>query len=165
MRPYRKEEELFKYEIGGKTYIQRPLVLGQIRQLIGQLGGLKIYPGSGGVGIIFGLGEKLPSLLAVALTEEGKSPKEKNVEEMAKEIEFEIDPETAIKVVEDFFVCNPTSSILERIGKLRKLIKTKTGSKSSSSSSPEETSSKETPSSGDILPENASPSSDIASEA
>lgn len=66
---------MFKYIIDGKTYIQKPLVLGQIRQLIGHLKGLEIKPGSSGVGIVFELGDQLPAALAIVLVEEGKSPK------------------------------------------------------------------------------------------
>jgi len=151
---------MFKYEIGGKTYIQKPLVLGQIRQLIGHLKGLEIKPGSSG-NIIFELGDQLPVALAIVLVEEGKSPKRETEEivQFSEELEYLIDGDTTLRVVEDFFVCNPTFSILERIGRLKKFMTAKnpTGSKNPSSSSPEETSPKETPSSGELPPESPSP--------
>jgi hypothetical protein len=81
------------------------------------------------------------------------------IEQLAKELDFLIEGETTLKVIEDFFVCNPASSILERIGKLGKslgLIR-ETGSSRPSSSSPEGTSSEETQFSGDIPPQSASP--------
>lgn len=152
---------MFKYIIDGKTYIQKPLVLGQIRQLIGHLKGLEIKPGSSGVGIVFELGDQLPAALAIVLVEEGKSPKREmeEIKQFSEELEYLIDGDTTVMVVEDFFVCNPISSILERIGRLKKFLTAKnpTGSKNPSSSSPEEISPKETPSSGDTLPENVSP--------
>jgi hypothetical protein len=64
------------------------------------------------------LEEKLPIVLAVVLTEKGFSPREKVITEVASEFEFDIELETIIKVIEDFFDCNPIASFLERINKL-----------------------------------------------
>lgn len=147
----------FKYTIGDKTYIQKPLVLGQIMQLIKIIDGLKIPSGINTLGLIAALGDRSPLALAIVLTEEGKSPKDKDIEAFSKEIQFDIRPEEAIKVVEDFFDCNQVPSLLKSLSDLVGKITAKIGSKSSLSSSPEETLPKKTKSSGDIPSENASP--------
>src|SRR4030042_716835 len=143
----------FKYEIGGKTYIQRPLVLGQVRQICDLLQDVTI-PGNADMAVIIGiLGDGMPEALGM-------------VPALAEEIEFEITGEQIMQVIDDFFSCNPIASYLERLtGMLnaaRKKVIKRTGLKKSASSSPEETSPKGMPSSGDTPPESASPGSDTA---
>jgi len=152
----------FKYDIGDKAYIQKPLVLGQIRQMIECLKGTTIQSFRP-LEIFNQLKDRMPMLLAIVLTGEGKSPRDKNLEEMAEEFEFSINIGTAIEVIEDFFDCNPTASVMEKLeGMQIKIMSQISGlSKKSSSSSQEEISPSETESSGDTLPKNASPSSDI----
>ena len=152
---------MFKYEIGGKVYIQKPLVLGQIGQLLDCLKGTAITSFNP-LDIFNELRDQMPGLLSIVLTEEGKSPGDKDLEKMAGEMEFSIDIDTALGVIEDFFDCNPVASIWKRLnGMPQKIVRRlPVGLKSSSSSSPEETSQSEMKSSGDILPENANPSPD-----
>ncbi len=139
------------YRIGGKTYEQRPLVLGQLRQLLAVLGDVALPADAGALGLVAALGEKLPLALAVVLTEKGQSPAGKDLPAAAAEIEFAISPETALEVVEDFFDCNPIASLLDRaaqmIGKLQTRV-VPPPSTGSLSSSPAATSAKETASSG-----------------
>jgi len=140
-----------KYEIGDKIYIQRPLVLGQIRQLIDLLSGVTIPAGADAYGLIRALGESLPKALAIVLTEEGKSPREKDLREAAIELEFAITPEQTLEVVDHFFDLNAISSLLSRIAETAEKAgerMTKTGSPRSASSSPQETSRSETGSPG-----------------
>lgn len=107
-----------EYAIGGKTYIQRPLVIGQVKQMAGILGGLQI-PRNGSVSeLIDILGAKLMPAVAVVLTENAKSPRDKDIEALAAELEFTMTPEDLVRVIDDFFVLNPISSLLERIGAL-----------------------------------------------
>ena len=93
---------------------------------------------------------------------------ENEIAALADELEYLIEPETIIKVAEDFFVCNPVASILRLNGMLegisRKMAMPQIGSLKPAPSSREETSPSETKSSGDIPPENPSLSSDIAGE-
>lgn len=103
------------YEIGGKTYIQRPLVLGQVRQLLDVLQGAVIPGNVDALGLVSVLGDKLPLALAAVLTEEGQSPRGKDIPALAGELEFAISPEQAIAVIEDFFAGNPLVSFLERL--------------------------------------------------
>ena len=148
-----------EYDIGGKKYIQRPLVLGQMLQISEVLKGVKTLPVNPAEALR-ALGDKMPKALAIVLTEEGQSIKDKDLEAISKEISFSIDMDTMFKVIEDFFVCNPISLNLDKFtGAMQRISeKAKTGFKSSSSSSREETSPAETKSSGDTPSENVSPS-------
>ncbi len=150
----------YKYEIGDKTYIQKPLVWGQITQLTTLLQDIEIPEDINVQSMVLILGGKLPQALSICLTEEGKSPRDKDIQKLASEIEYEIEAETTIEVIEDFFDCNPVASILEKLsGMIRKITESisKAGLKKSVSSSQAETSPKEIKSSGDIPPKTANP--------
>lgn len=148
----------FRYEIAGKVYVQRPIVLGQLKQLMGIMRGTILPKELNATGVIAVLGEKLSEAVAVVVCEEGTSLKDKDVLRLAGELEFNIEPELALKVIEDFFICNPVSSLLERLtGVMEKvnLSMAKTPSTGSSASLPKETSQSKTPSSGDSRPRSA----------
>ncbi len=113
-----EEEKTFEYEFGGKTYVQNELVWGQVKQLASVLKGIQIEGNLTILKIIEILGVKLSSALAVVLTEKGTSIKDKNIEKMADEIEWSIPIKTKIKVIEDFFFCNPTALIFEKLAGL-----------------------------------------------
>jgi hypothetical protein len=152
-------EQKYKYQINGKTYVLKKMVLGQMRQLIEVLKTIRISEGMGTAGLIAALGDKLPIALAIVLTEEGKPIKDKNLKEMAEEIEFNIDLDLAVQVIDDFFALNPIASLWEKIqGLLEGIGKkmTKTDSTNSSSPSAVGTSPKEMPLSGDLPSTNAS---------
>lgn len=138
------------YQIGSKTYEQRPLVLGQLRQLLQLLCDVEVSLERGALGLVAALGDKLPKALAVVLTEKGQSPADKDLDAAAAELEFAISPEQALEVVEDFFDCNPIVSLLDRVGQMiGKLEKQARNSLTASlSSSPTATSASVTPSSG-----------------
>ncbi len=106
---------MFTYEVNGKTYVQKPLVIGQVKQLLNALRGLEAPQGMTSVDLIELLGDKLPSIFAIVLTEQGTSPKDKDIASLAEEFSFDFPLETAIKVVEDFFGCNPTHLYLEKL--------------------------------------------------
>lgn len=149
------EKKEYTYQIGDKKYIQRKLVLGQIRQLTSLLDGTVISGDKSDVAHwIRILDDKIHLALAVVLTEEGASLMDKDIYKSAKKIEFSIEPEQVTEVIEDFFVCNPIASLLQRLeGTISRISKViirgnGTGSESSASSLAEETSSKETESSG-----------------
>jgi hypothetical protein len=154
--------EKYKYEINGKTYVLKKLVLGQMRQLIEVLKTIRIPAGAGTAGLIEAFGDKLPLVLAVVLTEEGKSIKDKDLEKLAEEFnEFSLEVETTVQVIDDFFVLNPIASLWEKIqGLLEGITKgmKATGSTNSSSPSAEETSPSATESNGDSPSTSASPS-------
>ncbi|MDN3515369.1 MAG: hypothetical protein NG747_13355 [Candidatus Brocadia sp.] len=146
-----------KYLIGGKTYVQKALVLGQWRQLLDVMKGITVSQGIDTAGIISALNDKLPSALAIVLTEEGKSLRGKDIVALADEIEYEISPEIIFQVAEDFLDCNPLASLMERLAGI--MTGMMTGSKQPQSSSPAATSPNVTTSSGAIHQESASPGS------
>lgn len=179
------------YTIGGKPWTQRPLVMGQWKQLMALLKGMAIPAGAGIPELVTLLGDRMPLALAVILIEEGGNLRDRfglrtgtgfagipipewyqNEEVMldiANEIETGIDAETVLRVIDDFLSCNPVSSILERLagvltsaGKIQQTMST--GSMPSAHSSPEETSQSTTASSGDSHPETASHTSSTESE-
>lgn len=179
-----------KYEIGGKTWTQRPLVLGQVQQLLTVIKGLMIPPGASVLQLVEILGDRLTIALAIVLVEEEKDLRERvgvrvtlaggvmvpewyqnpeRMAEIASEIFAGINTETTIKVVADFLACNPISGLLDQLiglmekGSVLMPLVAGTGSTPSSASSPEETSPGETASSGNSPPGSASPTSDTTS--
>jgi hypothetical protein len=111
--------EVKSYEIGGKTYEQRELVLGQWRQLSALLSDLKM-PAVGSrlqtmIAALENAG-RLERAIAVLLNEPGVQPRDKNLDALAAELEFSITPQQIAEVIDDFFTCNPVSSILSRLG-------------------------------------------------
>lgn len=108
-------ENSYTYDIGGKTYTQKALVLGQVKQLTKIVTGLEFSEDVDILSIIEMLGDKLPLAFAIILTEEGKSLKDKDLEACASELEFTVDVNVSIQVIEDFFVCNPTGLVFKKI--------------------------------------------------
>lgn len=149
------------YEMGGKTYIQRPLVLGQIQELIPLIEGLNIPKGADAITIAKTFGEKLNYALAIALLEkdvdEPEPEKIKNAMELldkrSVEIAYSIGAEQILEVIEDFFECNRASSVIEKLGSMIRGVRNQISQASSSLSksfggSPAATSPKGTKSSG-----------------
>lgn len=133
-----------RYEIGGATYVQRPVVLGQLRELAPLVSGMAAEMEPSATGILAAIGGKVPEALAVVLVEDGANLREAMEEERRKEraatLEWVVDPETAFEVIADFFECNPTSSLSEKLGNLTKRLTSLTEtSKPPSSPLPEET--------------------------
>lgn len=110
---------MYQYEVNGKIYHQKPLVLGQVKQLIIFLGNLAFPVNESAeaeIGMIMGiLGDRLPHALAVVLHEDGVPLQQKNLDNLAAEIESTFDIETTMRVVEDFFECNPVVSIFNKL--------------------------------------------------
>jgi hypothetical protein len=108
-----------EYRIGGKTYVQKPVVLGQVRLLAPIVSGMTIASDATAAGLATALGERLPEALAIVLVEDGanvrEAMKDSNRVERASEIEWAIDPETVMEVASDFFECNPASSLSGKI--------------------------------------------------
>lgn len=150
-----------KYDIGGKIYIQRPLVLGQVRQLLEILKGITIPADADTLGMIEAVGGRLPKALAAILNPEGIPLREKDLDAIAAELEFAITPEQIFEVAEDFFDCNPLQSLLQKLGMAAGTITAQmaqvTALKPFASSLPAGTSPVETQSSGDSLLPSASP--------
>jgi len=112
------------YEINGKTYVQRPLVLGQAAQLLALLKDVSLPGEATALGLVAALGERIPEALAIILTEAGTSPRDKNRTALAEELSFFLQPETALEAVDHFFELNPLSSWLNRLAELMNRIGT-----------------------------------------
>ncbi len=151
------DKKEFTYEINGKTYIQRPLVLGQIGQITEVLKGIEITQGMGIEQIVQLLGDRLPAAMAVVLTEKGKKVRDKNLPALTEAMQDDMDVGTAIEVMDHFLSLNPIASAFGKLtGIMAGITKAATGSRTSSSQSPEETSRSGTTSSGDTHSESAS---------
>lgn len=147
-----------KYQIEEKEYIQKPLVLGQIRQLSEILKDM-ILPKTENVSDwVMALSGKLSEAIGVVLIDPDVPLKDKDLQKFSRDIEFSIQPEMACKVIEDFFDCNPIASLAQKLEGMvskaseatgRMLEEEKIGLRESASSSQEQTSPEETPSSGD----------------
>ncbi|MDG6005553.1 hypothetical protein BIY37_04800 [Candidatus Brocadia sapporoensis] len=122
-----------KYTIGNKTYIQKPLVWGQIKQIIPLFQSFTVLEQINYASIAGILGDNLSKFLAIVLTEEGQEIRKKNLDEVISAIEYEITAEQVVQVVEDFFVCNPAASLLERLTGIMAGMKMPTGSNRQSS--------------------------------
>ncbi|MCK9420208.1 MAG: hypothetical protein M0R70_12600 [Nitrospirae bacterium] len=158
--------EQFKYTIADKNYIQRPLVLGQINQLMAVVKGVVFPKDANATTLIALLGNRVHAALAIVLLKEdevfGKSKqaigdymRDRDIKAIADDLEFCTEAETIMLVINDFFDCNPTQSLLEMFGKIKeklilKVQQAKPGLIKSPSSSPEETLPDATPSSGDL---------------
>lgn len=109
-----------RYTIGNKVYVQRPLFLGEILQLIETVKDIRI-PGVVNSGVLLlAFGNKLPEALAVILTEDGTDLKNKDLKSIADELSFSVSAEQTMEILESFFDGNPIYSWLDRIGKLMK---------------------------------------------
>jgi len=104
---------MFTYEINGKTYIQKKLVLGQLGPLSALLSGLR-FTATDALGLIAGLGEQLPEALAIVLVPEGVHPADKDMANVRRDL-FDADLDgVALQVIDDFFTCNPLHLLLVR---------------------------------------------------
>lgn len=138
------EQEKFKYEIGGKAYVQRPLSYGQFNQLVKSIRGVVLPSSWDPVAIIAALGDRLPHAIAVLLLEEAVVEKAsrdemklylkyRDLDALAEELEFDLDIEMPLTVIADFFDTNPTVSVLEKLVGLIKIIKALADKKTPSS--------------------------------
>ncbi len=131
------------YEIDGETYELRPLVFGQWRQLNSVIDGIpmpmEITPRS----MIVAFADKLHLILAVILTEKGKSPGDKDLDKLAHHLEFRMSEEQVAEVILDFFTVSPIASVLNLISRvvknLAEIVSQRTGSNKQLSLSPEGT--------------------------
>ena len=151
------------YEIEGKKYVQRPIVLGQLRLLMPILAGIEIRTWSAAE-LISTISARLPDALAVVLVEEGAGLKEamgpESLEKRSSVLEWSLTPETAIEVAEDFFAVNRVSSAGERIAAAMEALRPEwteaAGSNPPSSACAGETSNNASGSPGALRPESPS---------
>jgi len=103
----------FIYIINGKEYVQKKLVLMQWNQLLKVIEGVSFTLDSSPTSMVYQLGERVPEALAIVLCETNISIREKNIESVKEDMEL-ADIDIAVKVIEDFFGCNPIVSLLEK---------------------------------------------------
>ena len=156
------------YTIGGKTYVQRELVLGQWRQLKPLLDDLRFASQDNMMLSLLQVLEdkgRLEAVVAVLITEEGMIVENKSVGRLAEKLKWSLTPDLAGEILNDFFTCNPVASIVERLGTVldkighvvaMRTMLAKTPLTKSAASSRGETSAAGIESSGDSLPGNAS---------
>jgi len=119
-----------KYSIRGKTYFQRTLVFGQIRQILTIFRKIEF---SGAAKkkfvsineVIDLLGDNLLGFLAVLLIPEGSKPETKDNKKIAKELEWTIELPVITEVMTDFFILNQASEILKKLTGLMKKMNVK----------------------------------------
>lgn len=144
------DKKEYIYEINGKSYVQRPLVLGQIGQINDVLKGVEITGDMGIEQVVGLLGDRLPVAMAIVLTEKGTRIQDKDAEALTEEMREFMDIGTAVEVIDHFLSLNPIASVFGRLtGMMAGITKARIGSKTSSSPSLEETSQSERESSGD----------------
>ena len=146
------EPKRFDYEIGGKRYVQRPLVLGQAIRLLEVIGAAQKLPETDdALAWLTALGEHAAEAVAAVLIPEGKAAREVDWDAQAEEIRWGADMTTTLRVIRDFFACAPASEcapLIEEIkGHLSGLLTP--GSGPGSPASPAETPSAGGKSSGD----------------
>ena len=108
-----------EYTIGDRKYVQRPLVVGQFNRLVPLIEGIRVSQESTPADLIKAFGGVLPDALAVVLLPEGEevaaSFEPNALTARRSHLEWNTGPEAALEVIEDFFDCNPVSSIFERL--------------------------------------------------
>ena len=108
-----------RYEINGKTYIQRPMVLGQVKQLVDAMQGVVIPPGAGVADIAGILGDRLANCAAAVLQPEGVQHKDKDIKAMSAEFSEHLDLEQADKIIDDFFALTPARAFTRLMAKMQ----------------------------------------------
>lgn len=126
------EEKISKctYEIKGRSFYQKELVLGQLELLVDLLKDLGLEKGLTNLQILKSLGGKMPQAMAIVLLEEGQSSNRIEIKEDGKPIEVEeikkltpffannVNISLALKVIVDFFVCTPMTNIMQTLATL-----------------------------------------------
>lgn len=110
------EEEEKKYVVGGKSFVQRKLVWGQAKQLIREIEGVELPSAFSPKDVLKVLESRIPKLITIVLIPEGESARTKKNEEMLEFFEWEMSLEQTMEIIEDFFVCNPIPSWLDKVG-------------------------------------------------
>ena len=106
---------MFTYQGETKTYKQQTLVWAQVMQLSSIIEGITFEGSMTPQDLVKLLDKKLYPALAVVLREEGKLLREKDLKAFEEELMYELPITEVVKVVKDFFDCNPTASLLEEV--------------------------------------------------
>lgn len=108
----------FRYEANGRAFHQRPLVLGQLKQLSQHVLKSLAIPADNQLelsveSVMDLLGDKLSLALAIVLVEDScKNLKQRDLEELADYIEENMPIAVMMQAVADFFELTPVFSLL-----------------------------------------------------
>jgi len=122
----------FQYEIGGRVFRQQKLVLGQVEHLGYVLDALEITLGDVGR-ILKALGGRLPQALGCVLIPDGMDrdklvkalDEAREREQPAEHVAFlrvHLEWDQAGRIVTDFFVCNPVTTIPELMARINGIV-------------------------------------------
>jgi hypothetical protein len=106
-----------RYQIGGRVYLQRPLVLLQIEQLV-EIINPAMFADLGeptATGIVRVLGSKIAAITAIVLIPQGVEVDERDMADMTAHLRKHLDIAMAGRIVDDFLSCNPISSVFDRL--------------------------------------------------
>ncbi|MGA2332586.1 MAG: hypothetical protein ABSG75_12575 [Syntrophales bacterium] len=101
-----------EYQIGDKTFVQRPLLIGQVIPLVENLQGIEI-DSIDAKSIMRALGPRLTRILAVVLIPEGVKVKDRVLEDIESYLDEFLSITTAMEIISDFFTQTPLSSLLD----------------------------------------------------
>jgi hypothetical protein len=104
-----------EYTFENKNYSMSELRIGQYRQIIGLLEGMEIPDTLNAGSLLIALKDKIHLALAIILNPEGVNLKDKDIDELASELEFTLYPEDLFMVLNDFFDCNDLTSLLKNL--------------------------------------------------
>ena len=105
-----------EYDFGGVKYVQKPLVLGQLKQVLDILKGLELNPDANALQLVEMFGDKVATVLAIILIKDGTTNlKDRDIDALAEELRFNIDLEQAAQVIEDFFELMPVNLLLDKV--------------------------------------------------
>lgn len=113
---------MFEYTIGGRKFVQQELVMGQVKLLITAIKGISLPRVLTTATLILALGDRVTDVLAIILREEGVLLKDKKMDEVREWLEEHLSMEQSIRMVDDFFDCNPIASISEAVIGLAKKV-------------------------------------------
>jgi hypothetical protein len=115
----------YEYQLGDHTYIQKPLVLGQLEQIAKSLLGLplnlfnmeamkKDTQGEALKGTLIKLFEEglLVEAMSAALIPKGQGVRNRDLKTIQDDIRYECDLSVGVKIITDFFECNAPSNLV-----------------------------------------------------
>ena len=118
-------QDRFEYQIGERVYIQKPLVLGQIKLITGLLKNVDLPKTVDVVEIVGAVQGVINEALSIVLIEDKmiKAAPEELAEyfsnsqllERGKYFEWYAGSDVLVKVVNDFLSCNPVASVLSLV--------------------------------------------------
>lgn len=118
-------QDRFEYQIGERVYIQKPLVLGQIKLITGLLKNVDLPKTVDVVEIVGAVQGVINEALSIVLIEESmvKAKPEELSEyfsanqliDRGKYFEWYAGSDVLVKVVNDFLSCNPVASVLSLV--------------------------------------------------